>query len=418
MFKATRVCVAVILLSSSIFFVGCGGGNGKKTSTQQSSSSTSSSSTGPATTETPIFIDELTSDKGVFSSYVQLQSGQGAMNFNGTTPSHIEWQVINTNEPGHNEVVEVLFNANDPLDQFKDNGWFGISIDEKENIKDFSQYRNGAISFDMKVIENGLIPDVLEFKMECIYPCASDELWVEYVDKQNIWKTYTISFQKLIDAGLDITKVNNLFVFKPSWGLQIGQYRMQIDNIKLLPSYTVPQQVIPPKPTTSQTITFFQNGSVPDFLYDVTNNFNQSNVVVSEIIDGSNKVIDLSFISLTSLRPEFFIYPVDGMKFDTTNFYHGNIKFDLKVISYGGNTGNIRINSFCGYPCRATPHYSIGRPLEGQWQTYSIPISEMVNRGLNLNRIFNPLFLQFTGTSHLGLHIQLNNIRWEYVVTP
>jgi hypothetical protein len=136
-------------------------------------------------------------------------------------------------------------------------------------------------------------------------------------------------------------------------------------------------------------------------------------VTTSEITEEGQTYIDLLF-NTDLPSPQFFVYPLSGLKYDLTEYFHAELVFDLRVVNYGNSDGVIRINSFCGWPCRAYPHRSIGRPDEGVWHSIRVPIRELVENGLDLSRISNPLFLQFHGEATQGLHLQLNNIRWEY----
>lgn len=311
-------------------------------------------------------------------------------------------------EMGRGTVIEVTFNGNDPEELVQDNGWFGIVASTDESITtDLSAFADGAVSFDMRILKNGNAQDMLLLNMDCIYPCTSAEIWVADPAELGQWQTYNISMQQLVATGLDITRVNNLFNFKPNWGQQLGQYVIQLDNIQLKKSYS-PTIELPEPPTTSVQKIFYQDGRQDDAGLAISNSFSAE---LTEEWQEGKTVINLVFLA-DEPASEFWIFT--SQREDMTDYFYGEIVLDLQVVSYGDNPGEILLNSFCGWPCRAVPEYSIGRPAEGDWQTYRIPVRELVESGLRLDRVVNPIFLKFNGPTRQGLEINLNNIRWEY----
>lgn len=352
--------------------------------------------------------------RGLLAALEVRADGTSGYHFDGAKPSHVQWSLVDTLEAGHDIAIELVFNANDPDNLVGDNGWFALVSDMVEsNTIDLSEFAAGALTFDMRIVQNGQAVDLLEIRMSCVYPCSSEELWVADPAALNSWQTYTFPMQRFIATGLDIAKVNNLFEFKPMWGSQIGQYIIQLDNIRLTKQYES-GAIVPPEPLASLTRVYYQNGNAEGSAFGVTNNTDGTAVSVSEMTEGDATYIDL-FYNTDTPSPQFYVYPLSGLKYDMTEYFHGELIFDLRVVSYGENEGVIRINSFCGWPCRSYPHFSIGRPEEGSWQTFRVPVRELVENGLDLSRIFNGLFLQFHATTSQGLHLQLNNIRWEYL---
>jgi hypothetical protein len=370
----------------------------------------------PGCTETycSLFDEAVVEGRGLLAALEVRADGTSGYHFDGAKPSHVQWSLVDTLEVGHGTVIEVIFNANDPDNLINDNGWFAIVADRIESITvDLSEFAEGALTFDMRIVQNGTIVDGLEVRMDCVWPCGSEELWVADPPALNNWQTYSFPMQRLIATGLDITKVNNLFSFKPMWGSQIGQYIIHLDNIRLTKEYAS-EVIVPPEPLESLSKIYYQNGNAEGSAFGVTNNADGTAVTVSEVTEGDATYIDLLYNTDTP-SPQFYIYPTSGLKYEMTEYFHGEMVFDLRVVSYGENEGVIRVNSFCGWPCRSYPHYSIDRPEEGTWQTFRVPVRELAENGLDLSRIFNGLFLQFHATTSQGLHLQFNNIRWEYL---
>ncbi len=361
--------------------------------------------------EGELFNDCIVDGAGMFASYVDYQIGQDETVFDGTAGSHIQWAVVNTGDAQHGKVVQVTFNAMDDAEAASDAGWFGITTSRDGSTRaDLSDYAQGSISFDLKMIRNGQHQNMLEFSMECMWPCTSDAHWIPD-PAAGVWTHYSIPIARLIRAGLDIEQVNNIFMFKPSWGFQKGKYIFQIDNIKLSKTY-VSDIPVPPKPSVDKVVNYYVNGVGPDNTYAFVNNDFYQNVTVSEVQSGAGKYIDLQFLS--NAAAEFFMRHVNYSRRDMTDFYHGNLVFDIKVSSYSDQDGEIIINSFCGWPCRAVPGYKVGRPPVEVWTTHTVPIKQLVDDGLRLNDIENAFHLKYSSDVRTGLGIQLKNIRWEY----
>lgn len=405
----------------SMMLVACGGSGGSidKGGVSSSSSSpvvssvssSSSSVDGCSGADGEIFNNCLVT--GELTSYVYYETGIGETSIDGEMSSHIQWSIVDSEDDDHGNVIEVIFNALDPTDLRNDSGWFGITVGQGRPSIDLSEYANGAINFDVKIIQNGFYKDMLEFSMDCGWPCSSEPLWVQEPAGIGEWKSYSIPLDRAIRSGLDISKVYIPFMFKPAWGFQRGQYIFQIDNIKISKTY-IDDFVVPQKPTTDKLKNYYVNGLDAESGYAVTNNEQNNNVVLMEGQFGAEKFIDIQY--LTNSASEFFIYPIGSTQYDMTNFYHGDLVFDLKVNNYSDSAGRIIVNSFCVWPCRAAPAYDAGRPDVGVWTTHTVPIKQLVKDGLLLHRIQNGFHLKYSSDVRAGLNIQLKNIRWEYVV--
>ena len=98
------------------------------------------------------------------------------------------------------------------------------------NNIDMTEFANGKIVFDLKVISHSYVNAPLEFTLDCGWPCASTPKFI-HVDTLNQWKTYEFSVAEMIDRGLNITKVDMGFMLFPTFGQQAGAH-YQVDNIR------------------------------------------------------------------------------------------------------------------------------------------------------------------------------------------
>ncbi|MCC5854063.1 MAG: family 16 glycosylhydrolase [Idiomarina sp.] len=125
--------------------------------------------------------------------------------------------------------------------QFEIPGWpetvLGFLADDGVSFDASNLVANGAISFDMRIVEqpSGGETDWF-FKVESSgaasdveLPLSAGNFGQEPVTGE--WARYTFSLQDLFDAGLDLTDINVIMVF-PAWGSGQGTV-YQIDNVKI-----------------------------------------------------------------------------------------------------------------------------------------------------------------------------------------
>ena len=93
-----------------------------------------------------------------------------------------------------------------------------------------SEYANGKIIFDLKVISHGIANGPLEFSLDCTWPCSSTPKFIR-ADVLNEWKTYEFSVAELVDRGLDLKRTSMGFMLLPTWAQQAGAH-YQVDNIR------------------------------------------------------------------------------------------------------------------------------------------------------------------------------------------
>lgn len=369
-----------------------------------------------------VFSDCLAEGFGPLLSYEADGFGNGGVHYDGNGDYHVQWALLESGDPEHQTVIEVRWNANDPFEEFGVNGWFGITADNAS--VDLSQYENGALQFDMRVMNQGAFPGRLVTKIECTYPCTSDEAWVKEPAELGQWQTYTYSMAYLRESGLDATQVSNPFLIMPAWGFQGGNV-LQIDNIRFIEDYQSSVDNVPDASLISQQLSIYENGFVDsdadeqaDYLYGIYTVGDQEHLQVSEVVLSDNEtVLQLEYTQPAS-QAAIHAIPQSRMPSDFSDFYYGNIVFDMKVVSYGGNEGFFEFNTYCLWPCKAVPWYNLGRPLEGEWTHYSIPVAELVARGVDLTQMFNAFLLGFSGAEQQGLTLQLNNIHWQYSPQP
>jgi len=160
---------------------------------------------------------------------------------------HVQWRPVDSGDAARGKVMEIRWNANDPAHQEDGKGWFGLAMPGNAGTAgaDLSAYLDGAISFDMRVTyhEQPSAAAPFLFKMECIHPCVSAEMPIRNGSTSFEWQTHTFTVRELVASGLNLSKVNHVFVIQPDWFNQEQNVTVQIDNIRLSKTYDPPPPV-------------------------------------------------------------------------------------------------------------------------------------------------------------------------------
>jgi len=200
-----------------------------------------------STRDDRIFDDCIAPGFGPWLSYESSPRNGQFFQYAGQGNYHVQWQLVDSGDSQRGKVMEIRWNANDPNHQENARGWFGMALPGAAGTEgaDLSAYIDGALSFDMRVVyhEQPSTAAPFIFKMECIHPCVSAEMPIRNGHTSFDWQTHTFPVRELVSSGLNINKVNHVFVIQPDWFNQEQNVTVQIDNIRLTKSYT------PPPPT-------------------------------------------------------------------------------------------------------------------------------------------------------------------------
>ncbi|RUO40921.1 glycosyl hydrolase family 16 [Pseudidiomarina aestuarii] len=125
--------------------------------------------------------------------------------------------------------------------QFEIPGWpetvLGFLADEGVSVDASPMLANGAISFDMRLVNQPTAGETTWlFKVESTGAATAVELPLisgnyDAPIVAGEWATYNFPLQALFDAGLDISDINVIMVF-PAWGTGQGTV-YQIDNVEI-----------------------------------------------------------------------------------------------------------------------------------------------------------------------------------------
>lgn len=192
-----------------------------------------------------VFDDCIAPGFGAWVSYESSEAKGTFFHVDGNGDYHVQWQMLDSGDVEHGEVMEITWNANDEQHQNNDRGWFGLAMPGAAATEgsDLSEYSEGALSFDMRLVYHEQPSNAAGFitKMECVYPCVSGEMSIANGHTSYEWQTHTYPISQLTSTGLDLTQVNHVFVIQPDWFAQEQTVSIQIDNIKLSKTYERPE---------------------------------------------------------------------------------------------------------------------------------------------------------------------------------
>lgn len=184
-----------------------------------------------------------------FSAWQMLDDGSFE-NFNydtGYNDNLISWQLVETDEPGYESVVEASYQ-----DITGVNGLFRVFTEYGAGATtDLTDYAGGTVQFDARVLDWGSAgAEWLEFRLECIYPCESG-IFTLQLPELGEWVHFSIPVDALAASGLDLANVEIGFQLAPPWAQQSG-VRFQVDNV----AWTHEPPATTPSDTTEVVFTF------------------------------------------------------------------------------------------------------------------------------------------------------------------
>lgn len=323
---------------------------------------------------------------------------------------HLIWETYDTLEPGHDTVISVTFGANDPFDEINDNGWLGFGINPQfpvdSTAADLSTYANGAIQFDVR--EPSGLNSRIEISAECFWPCTSESI---FFTARSDWQTITISIADLVESGVDISNLSGPLLFRTPW-FQQNSSQFDIDNVRLIKNYTPP--TLPELPIPSEAVDTLDFMNAP---FHIIADFD-----ISAIRNTENNDVAIVFGPNTTFSAVNIGDGLDSSNFgiNIEDYFHGNLVIEYTVDSYDINTTMGEVNNnqfvinanFIGgplFPSLALPNTNIGDK-----STISIPIKELVKRGLNLKQLYY-FQIKYRGTATQDAAITIHGFRLEYL---
>jgi beta-glucanase (GH16 family) len=224
----------------------------------------------------------------------------------------------------------------------------------------------------------------------------------------NGWETLVWDFSTV---GIDTSATYVQAVIFFDFGAEGNGATYYWDDVKFVPA---PQVVFDDAvdPTWDVGIAATQSPDYP-LITDPANPANKVNWAVVNAADVSRgQVIEVTFNDSAEFG---LIFVQSSAGVDLSAYAGGSVVFDINVLDYGTNTNGMVMKIDCIFPCTSGDQ-PIGVVGDGDWETVTIPVSQLVGSGLNLATVNTGLVIfpdipdQQAGGSVV---FQLDNIRWE-----
>jgi len=327
-----------------------------------------------------------------------LEYGECVDDGGASCPS-IDWEIVEDDDRG--PVLEVSHGAQ-----------FAGLFFKTEFGADMSDYAEGAVRFDIRVLSEGVNTSGFVMKVDCFYPCSSGDQAIGNVGLEG-WQTVHVPVSQLVGGGLDVTLANTGLVIFPAFGETEGVV-YQLDNVEWVADDTPPIQ--------AQVQLVFEDGVV-DPMWDIglagfDEAINYNSCVGAggagcpnmgwEIVDDEERG-DVLEITHGAQFAGLFFESSQGR--DLTSYAAGYVSFDIKVMEEGVNYGGFVMKADCFYPC-SSGDQSIGNVGLDGWETVTVPVTQLAAGGLNLTKVNTGLtiFPVFGETD--GVVYRLTNVKW------
>ncbi|MEM6510179.1 MAG: family 16 glycosylhydrolase, partial [Pseudomonadota bacterium] len=300
----------------------------------------------------------------------------------GTTPGLVE-------DADRGNVVEFSVGAEPTVNGFISRDAFITDENGEASPYDASaMLEDGYVTFDMQVTSLPATPDApWLFKIESDEGATAVELNLSDSTEgvspvAGEWQTYTFPLQTLADAGLNVSLIDVIMIF-PAWGQGEGAvYR--VDNVEITNGGT----------TTLPSLTLFTDetnldwplwdccgGSTPVEVVD-----DEEHGVTAEFSIGATPTV-MGFINRTSSGGS-------GTQFDASALVDdGMLQFEMKITSLSSTPDApwlLKVESNEGATAVEVNLNTSSEgvdPVAGEWQTYTFPISTLLNAGLDVSAI-------------------------------
>ncbi|RMF99351.1 MAG: glycoside hydrolase family 16 protein [Gammaproteobacteria bacterium] len=174
-------------------------------------------------------VDLVTWDVGINGA----DSGSNFANYGDPSDPNnkVNWREIPAPlDPARGNVLEVTFN---------DSSAFGVWFIQSTVPRDLSAYSEGAVEFDIKVLDYANNTAGMTMKIDCVFPCTSNDRPLGRI-ADGVWETVSVPVASLIATGLDVNQVNTGLVVFPTAQNQVGKQVFLLDNIRWVSTTTAP----------------------------------------------------------------------------------------------------------------------------------------------------------------------------------
>lgn len=178
-----------------------------------------------------LFIDCFGQDWQELSSWESKTIGsarRGYRMFNGDGSFGTSWEILDLEDGLHGQVIDITHGPDTDITNYMQIVAAGPA--EPTTTIDLSDYQNGKLEMDVRVLDWGQSSAALVMTVECLYPCRSSP---RDITPQTLgqWQSFSFPVSDLIESGLDITQVHVGINVAPAQDNMAGAH-YQLDNIR------------------------------------------------------------------------------------------------------------------------------------------------------------------------------------------
>jgi beta-glucanase (GH16 family) len=296
------------------------------------------------------------------------------------------------------------------------------SMEDVPELNDGMRFRNmvaeGELRFDLFVESIDADTELL-VKVDSGWPNVSYHA-IE-IPETGEWTPVAVRISDLkpnsTEPGeVDFNQVLNVFAIEAQGGVA----RIKLNNIRVqcLVDCALEPAPVGVSSVLKETFLVFADGA-PGVNWDMGVGAwdNNSDHVSWEVVDepGRGSVLEVAF-SENDRNGLAYIRASSGR--DVSAFAEdGRLEFDLKVVTYGGNTNGLVVKAESGTATR-TGSYTINpSPAVGEWVRVSIDIADILqspgaDSGFTLEAVDTPFVIKPVSGDQNGVRLRLDNIYW------
>ena len=322
--------------------------------------------------------------------------------FDGASGNHVSWSIQSAADPDRGNILNVSF-SNNPT--------FGLVYIQSAAGIDLSQFASGKLIFDLR-LQAGTTHG-MTYKVDCIFPCTSGDQVLDLSGhERGEWNTVEVPIADLVRGGLDLTRVNTGLVIFPSSGEQAG-VSFDLDNIRW--------ELAPP-PATDVDLAVLDNGVAAAAWDQGIGAFDEQigwgscfgngegcpSVSWSVVADPERgDVVEFDYAGPGAAG--VFVQSSEGM--DLSDYASASVSFDVNVVDAGTNASGFVMKVDCVFPCTSGDQ-PIGVVGSTGWETVRVPVSQLVEGGLDLTNVNTGLVMWPAFGEQTGVVFRLDDVKW------
>ncbi|GLP96463.1 family 16 glycosylhydrolase [Paraferrimonas sedimenticola] len=243
--------------------------------------------------------------------------------------------------------------------------------------------------------------------------------------KMDEWQTLSVPINELVanpgEAPLNTSAVLNLFV-----GEFTAAAHAQVANIRLKCGHPGDEGcgIYPPAvEIDSQEVVVFDDMVNSEVWtrgigawdtgagFDYFEGDSTNHVTWSMVDSGDPEHGTVLEVKMSENGSDGLLYIQSQQPVDLSAFANGELRFDLKVLDYAGTSSGMAFKVDCVFPC-STNDIELGVVADGVWQSFSVPVTDLVGRGLNLAGVNTGIVIFPTFGDQQGVSFQIDNVSW------